>query len=93
LREALTDREYWVRNLRQFRCPDCGSLVGYRSRRRTMAEKYILPLLLLQPVRCGDCFCRFYRPVSVQVRERKELGHRESGIKIPQSPQTGSRVA
>jgi hypothetical protein len=57
---------------RQFQCRDCGGLVGYRSRRRGFVEKCLLPLLLLRPVRCGDCFRRSYRPLFVPVRERGE---------------------
>jgi len=53
-----------------YRCRDCGSEVGYRSRRRTFSERYILPLFLLQPVRCGDCFRRDYRSIFTPVRER-----------------------
>lgn len=53
-----------------YQCPDCGSQVGFRSRRRSFVERYILPLLLLQPVRCGDCFRRDYRLIFVRVRER-----------------------
>jgi len=59
---------------RQFRCIDCGGVEGYRSRPRTFVEKYILPLLLLRPVRCADCFRRGYRLVTVEVRERNESG-------------------
>jgi hypothetical protein len=44
-----------------YRCSDCGSDVGFRSRRRTFTERFILPVLLLQPVRCGECFRRDYR--------------------------------
>jgi hypothetical protein len=57
---------------KQFQCRDCGSPNGYRSRPRTFTEKYILPALYLRPVRCGDCFRRFYRPLFVQVRERNQ---------------------
>jgi hypothetical protein len=53
-----------------YRCLDCGSEVGFRSRRRTLAERYLLPLLLLQPVRCGECFRRDYRLIFTQVRDR-----------------------
>jgi hypothetical protein len=61
-----------------FQCEDCGSFEGYRSRPRTLTEKYVLPLLLLRPVRCGDCFRRCYRSIFVQVRARheSELTHR-----------------
>lgn len=55
-----------------FQCRDCGSLDGYRSRPRSFIERYILPVFLLRPVRCGDCFRRSYQPVFVQVRERNE---------------------
>ena len=51
-------------------CRDCGSEVGFRSRRRTLTERYILPLFLLKPVRCGECFRRDYRLIFTQVRDR-----------------------
>jgi hypothetical protein len=53
-----------------YRCRDCGSEVGFRSRRRTLAERFVLPLFLLQPVRCGECFRRDYRLIFTPVRER-----------------------
>ena len=53
-----------------YRCYDCGSEVGFRSRRRTLTERYILPLFLLQPVRCGECFRRDYRLIFTKVLER-----------------------
>ena len=53
-----------------FRCRDCGSEVGFRSRRRTFSERYILPVFLVQPVRCGECFRRDYRLVFTHVKDR-----------------------
>lgn len=53
-----------------YRCQDCGSEVGFRSRRRTFTERYLLPLFLLQPVRCGECFRRDYRLIFTRVRDR-----------------------
>jgi len=53
-----------------YRCRDCGSEIGFRSRRRTITERFLLPLFLLQPVRCGECFRRDYRWIFVKVRER-----------------------
>lgn len=53
-----------------YHCHDCGSETGFRSRRRTFTERYLLPLLLLQPVRCGECFRRDYRLIFTQVRDR-----------------------
>ena len=55
-----------------FQCQDCGGFNGYRSRPRNFTEKYILPMLLLRPVRCGDCFRRSLQTLFVQVRERQE---------------------
>jgi hypothetical protein len=60
----------WFQHFTEFRCGDCGSEVGFRSRRRTFSERYILPLFLLQPVRCGECFRRVYRLIFAQVRDR-----------------------
>jgi hypothetical protein len=54
----------------KFHCPDCGHDVGFRSRRRTVSERYVLPLFLLQPVRCGECFRRDYRPIFIPVKAR-----------------------
>lgn len=55
---------------RPYVCRDCGSEVGFRSRRRTLSERFFLPLFLLKPVRCGECFRRDYRMIFTPVRER-----------------------
>ncbi len=60
----------WLQQYSEFHCPDCGSTLGFRSRRRTFSERYVLPLLLLKPVRCGECFRRDYRLIFTPVRER-----------------------
>ena len=54
----------------RYSCRDCGSEVGFRSRRRTLTERFLLPLFLLQPVRCGECFRRDYRLIFTPVRDR-----------------------
>lgn len=51
-------------------CRDCGSKIGFRSRRRTLAERLILPLFLLRPVRCAECFRRDYWTIFTPVHER-----------------------
>jgi len=56
--------------MRPYRCRDCGSEVGFRSRRRTVIERFVLPVFFLQPVRCGECFRRDYRLIFTKVRER-----------------------
>jgi hypothetical protein len=53
-----------------YHCSDCGSDVGFRSRRRTFSERFLLPLFLLQPVRCGECFRRDYRLIFTRVKDR-----------------------
>jgi hypothetical protein len=55
---------------RDYVCPDCGNNEGFRSRPRSVAERFVLPLLLLRPVRCGNCFRRDYRPIFLHVRKR-----------------------
>ncbi len=55
---------------RPYFCRDCGSEVGFRSRRRSLTERYILPLFLLKPVRCAECFRRDYRLMFTAVHER-----------------------
>jgi hypothetical protein len=60
----------WFQQHSQFHCRDCGSDVGFRSRRRSFFERYLLPLFLLKPVRCGECFRRDYWLVFTPVRDR-----------------------
>lgn len=69
-----------------YRCRDCGSEVGFRSRRRTFSERYILPLFLMQPVRCGECFRRDYRLIFTPVRERLPETPRIAPRKQPATP-------
>jgi hypothetical protein len=74
----------------QYKCRDCGSEVGFRSRRRTFIERYLLPLLLLQPVRCGECFRRDYRLILTPVRPR--LSDTAKPKKMPEKePATSGR--
>jgi hypothetical protein len=35
-----------------------------------MTERYLLPVFLLKPVRCGECFRRDYRLIFTQVKDR-----------------------
>lgn len=62
----------WFR--KEFHCPECGSSQAYRSRPRSIPEKYLLPLLLYQTVRCAGCFrrtpCRIWVPVQKAERIR-----------------------
>jgi hypothetical protein len=68
-------------------CHDCGSDIGFRSRRRNFAERYILPLFLLQPVRCGECFRRDYRLIFTPVRERMSDATNIDAVRRPRPSQ------
>jgi len=57
---------------RLFECKDCGGFNGYLSRPRNATERFVLPLLLHRPVRCGDCYRRSYQSMFVPVRPRRE---------------------
>jgi hypothetical protein len=57
---------------RLYECRDCGGFNGYRSRPKNFTERFLLPLLLLRPARCGDCFKRSYQSAFVKVRLRRE---------------------
>jgi hypothetical protein len=59
--------EQWIP---PYHCVDCGSEIGFRSRPRTFTERFLLPVFLMQPVRCGECFRRDYRLRFTPVRER-----------------------
>lgn len=62
--------QVWFQKYFKFHCDDCGSDTGFRSRRRSFSERYLLPIFLLQPVRCTECFRRDYRLLFVPVKER-----------------------
>jgi hypothetical protein len=62
--------QVWFQKYLVFHCSDCGSDTGFRSRRRTLLERWLLPVFLLQPVRCTECFRRDYRLLFVPVKER-----------------------
>ena len=62
--------QIWFQKYFEFHCDDCGSDSGFRSRRRTFLERWLLPAFLLKPVRCTECFRRDYRLLFVPVKER-----------------------
>ena len=64
--------QLWFQKYLEFHCDDCGGDVGFRSRRRTFLERYLLPFFLLQPVRCAECFRRDYRLMLVPLKERPQ---------------------
>jgi hypothetical protein len=71
---------------RHYQCRDCGSEVGFRSRRRNLFERYILPLFLLGPVRCGECFRRDYRLIFTKVCSRFSTASKPMPVSSAVSP-------
>ena len=57
---------------KEFRCPHCGSREGYVSSPHNFVESSILPVFRLRPARCGDCYERSWRPVSMVLLPRQE---------------------
>lgn len=87
--------QMWFQEYLQFHCDDCGCDSGYRSRSRTFSERYLLPIFLLQPVRCSECFRRDYRLIFMPVKNRGAQA-RFSEALAPQdlsNPRIGKPVA
>ena len=61
----------WLTFFKEYRCGKCGGEEGYASRPRNFLERFCLKLLYLQPVRCGDCYQRSWRPRNVSILPRK----------------------
>jgi hypothetical protein len=81
---GISPDQLWFQKYLEFRCPDCGAEVGFRSRRRTFSERYLLPIFLLQPVRCAECFRRDYRMVFVPVKDRLPETVKKPPTAVPQ---------
>lgn len=83
----------WFQRYLEFHCDDCGSDTGFRSRPRSFSERYLLPIFLLRPVRCAECFRRDYRLLFMPVNERLPESAK-SAKKMPTSvPQPDRHVA
>jgi len=68
----------WSRFFEEFRCRGCGIQEAYSSRPRGFFERHVLPLLLLQTVRCERCYHRSYALRTVPTIERVEPGPEKS---------------
>jgi len=77
--------QLWFQKYFEFHCDDCGSDTGFRSRRRTFSERYVLPILLLKPVRCAECFRRDYRLLFVPVKERVPVAVKKLATPAPRA--------
>jgi hypothetical protein len=77
--------QLWLQKYLEFHCDDCGSNTGFRSRRRSFSERYLLPIFLLQPARCAECFRRDYRSLFVPLKNRMSETIRRAPDSSPQS--------
>ena len=67
----------------EFHCRGCGGQEAYRSRPRGFFEKYVLPLLLLQAVRCEHCYHRSYVLRTIPAIERPQTEPTQSRNRPP----------
>ena len=70
----------------RFTCGDCGFHIAIRSRKRGPWESFILPVFLLRPARCANCFRRVHCWLWVPLREPVELN--ESGLRAAEGSAT-----
>jgi hypothetical protein len=63
----------WFSFFKEYHCYHCGGHEGYASRPRNFIERFCLKPFGLQSVRCGDCYQRSWRPVSVPILPQKDL--------------------
>jgi hypothetical protein len=83
----------WSRFFDEFYCGGCGGQEAYRSRPRGFFERYVLPLLLLQTVRCERCYHRTYAFSAIETLERVPLQRKQSQSESSSVSNSDSRVA
>jgi len=83
----------WSRFFEEFHCRECGGDEAYRSRPRGFFERYVLPLLLLQTIRCERCFHRSYILRSIPVLERNQVERKRPESQLPDKSKASSRIA
>jgi hypothetical protein len=86
-------RPSWSRFFEEFYCRECGGQEAYRSRPRGFFEKYVLPVLLLQAVRCERCYHRVYVLRTIPVHKRVQPERRGSQSVPPGDSKANSSVA
>jgi hypothetical protein len=83
----------WSRFFGEFHCRECGAEQAFRSRRRGFFEKHVLPLLLLQTVRCERCDRRFYVWRAIPALDRAERHRKQAQKQTSSGSKSDSRVA
>ena len=88
-----SSRPSWSLLFEDFHCRGCGAQEAYRSRARGLFERYVLPVLFMQPVRCDHCYLRSYIPRTVAARERALPMRKEPESQPGAGTNAGSRIA
>ena len=83
----------WSRFFEEFHCRSCGGEEAYRSRPRSFFERYVLPMLLLQTVRCERCFHRSYILRTIPALERNQVDRKSPESQPQGDAKAGSRIA
>lgn len=83
----------WSRFFEEFHCRGCGGEEAYRSRPRGFFERYVLPLLMLQAVRCERCFHRAYVLRTIPVLERAPAERKSPESQLQDDSNSSSRIA
>jgi hypothetical protein len=83
----------WSRFFEEFYCRGCGFQEAYRSRPRGFFERYMLPLLLLQAVRCERCYHRRYVWCTIPTLERDQSERKRPASETPAGSKSDGRVA
>ncbi len=89
---ATDVRPSWSRFFEEFHCRGCGLQQAFSSRPRGFFERRVLPLLLLQAVRCERCYHRAYALRTIPTLERIELGQKKSQAE-PGDSKSDRRIA
>jgi ribosomal protein L37E len=90
---TLVARPSWIRRFDEYYCRECGFQQANRSRSRGFFERYVLPLLLLQVVRCERCYHRGYALRTIAVIERFQPGSKPPQNQSPGGSERDSRIA
>ena len=88
-----TNRPSWNLFSGEFHCVECGTEEAYQSRPRGFFERYVLPLLYLQPVRCDHCYLRSYVPRTVAAGVRVRPPSKRPESQQGRSADSDTRVA
>ena len=88
-------RPSWSWRFEDFYCRGCGGDEAFRSRPRGFFERHVLPLLMLQPVRCERCDHRSYVSRNVPVMERVQAKPMQTADEVgaESNANPGSRIA